>query len=252
MATIGLIFDGIDFVVTMIYLRKGLKVYSEIKNKISFINVVRKYDTTGTVKVLNQTKKICENVNDVARLNTKKPPKKTSHSNIGMKRLYSYIMDTLEARHMRQVEKRERKQIKFKDRLDRHHKAKYDKKDKEDELVLCSEGHIRCIHCKHYTTPEKLLLDLAQKAGEKAVILQFAPDKVLLLKSLIMMPDKHKVTKVSDFDEFKKVFYYLQISCRECKVVFDKLWKPEDIVELQGKRASQGELTLADAYDFVK
>lgn len=32
MATIGLIFDGIDFVVTMIYLRKGLKVYSEIKN----------------------------------------------------------------------------------------------------------------------------------------------------------------------------------------------------------------------------
>lgn len=257
MATISMIFDGVDFLVTMIYLRHGLKVYSEIQNKLSFIHMVKKYDTHGVLKTLNQTQKVFEKVNDVSRLKTEKGNKIKHHSNVYMKRLYSYTMDRLESRELARADKRERRQAKFKLRLDKHHQVKALKKDKEDEVVLCAEGHVRCVHCLHYTDPEKLLVDISQKASEKASLLQFAPDKVAHLKNLILMPDRSKPTKVEDFDEYKKVFYKLVVVCRECKVSFDeveplKLWKPDSIVHLQSKRASQVEVTLKDSYDFVK
>jgi hypothetical protein len=245
LTTLTMIFDGIDFIVTMIYLKRGIKMYSEIQRKLNFVNVIQKYDKTGSIKVLKKTHNI------VSGLKTKQQPKKKSKDNI-MMRLYSYLMDRLEARHVARIEKRERKQAKFQMRLDKHHKMKHDKKDKADEVILCAKGNERCPHCLHYTSPEILLIDLATKAGEKAVLLQMTPEQVTRLKKLILCEDKHMPSKVEDFSEFYKVFYHLQIACRECRVMFDKSWKPVDIIELHSQRASQQTVTLQDSYDFVK
>jgi len=245
LATLTMIFDGIDFIVTLIYLKKGIKMYSEIQHKLNFINVIKKYDNTGSIKVLKKTHNI------VSGLKTKPQPKKKSQDNV-MMRLYSYLMDRLEARHVARIEKRERKQTKFQMRLDKHHKMKNDKKDKADELILCGEGNERCPHCLHYTSPEIILIDLATKAGEKAVLLQLTPEQVARLKKIILCEDKHMPTKLEDFTEFYKVFYHLNINCRECKVPFDKNWKPIDILELQAQRSCASVVTLQDSYDFVK
>ena len=239
MATLIIIFDGIDFLVTMIHLRYGVKVYTEIQKKLPFIKIIK-----SKQKEMTQAYDLYDKVIQIK--------KKKSQPNVLMTRLYNYLMDVLENREERRVAKAERKQLKFKQRLDKHKKRKQDKKNDEDELALCAEGHVRCPHCGFYTSPEILLIDLALEAGKKAVLLQFSPEKVELLKSLILMPDKHKPSKVEDFEEFKRVFYHLKIVCRECKVVFDKTWKPNDIVHLQSKRAHQSTITLADQYDFVK
>jgi hypothetical protein len=259
MTTIAVVLDGIDFIITMIYLRSGLRMYYEVQRKISFIHIFKQYDTHGVLKTLNQTKKAYDNassLNDVSRLN-QKPTNKKNNPSIYMKRFYSYVMDCLEARELRRIEKRERKRTKFQMRLEKHHKAKAMKKDKEDELVLKAEGNVRCPHCEHYTAPEQLLQDIATKACEKATVLLFSPEKVAHLKNLILNDDKCKPTKVEDFDEFKKVFYKLVVSCRECRISFDDpapnyYWRPSHIVYLQSKRASQSEVTLKDSYQFVK
>jgi hypothetical protein len=81
-----------------------------------------------------------------------------------MGRRIKFICSLYDLYFVSREQKREKKRLKLKGKIDSYRKKLDDEKDAEEEAKIKAFGYHRCKFCKHYTAPDKMLESIASSA----------------------------------------------------------------------------------------
>ena len=209
--------NGVNYMYTATYIFNTVLFYSEVQNKLSYIWLSQKPSKRNmkhTIQYVNTTSEVIGNsyslykTGSLSKNNKQKNNKqknnisdKNINNNMGRRMkiffsLYDYMIISRE-------ERRERRRLKLKEKMDKYRKKLDDEKDAAEEAKMKAFGYHRCKFCKHYTAPDKILESVASsalKVGNEMKV--FTPDELVSLPKLIMNIGKRKPQEHDSFDKF--------------------------------------------------
>jgi len=239
-----LVFNGVSYTYTAMYIMNTVIFYSEVQHKLGYIWLTKcptKREVKHTLKYLNTTSEVIGNsysiyktgsiikpekekneYNKKEKAKIKNSKKKISQSNnIQMGKRYKYLCSLYDLMVIASGEKRERKREKMKQKLDRHRAKVEDKLDKKDEDLMMTYGYHRCQSCKYYKSPNnqlELIASASLKVANESK--KFTPDEINELPKLIMNSGKRKPVEKEHLEKFKLVLNKVSVKCANCESVF--------------------------------
>ena len=257
-----LVLNGVSYMYTATYIFNTVMFYSEIQNKLSYIWLSQKPSKKNikhTIKYVNTTSEVIGNSytiyktgslsnkkKDKQKINNNKKNISDNNINNNMGRRLNFFISLYDLFIVSREQKREKRRLKLKDKMDKYRKKLDDEKDAAEEAKMKGFGYHRCKFCKHYTAPDKMLESIASSAIKFAnESKKYTPLEIEELPKLILNIGKRKPQEHDSFDKYISIINKITVKCANCDAIYSSaqcvdcgvpMFSVSNIIELQQKQ----------------